>query len=63
MADIVLTDLPEDIPKTAVVQKAEIQFREYQPLIGYNIIPIWNIRKLHLESVGFPIPCEEHKKF
>lgn len=63
MADIVLTDLPEDIPKTAVIQKAEIQFREYQPLIGYNIIPIWNIRKLHLESVGFPIPCEDHKNF
>ena len=32
-------------------------------MIGYNIIPIWNIRKLHLESVGFPIPCEDHKNF
>ena len=34
MADIVLTDLPEDIPKTAVVQKAEIQFREYRQTGG-----------------------------
>lgn len=63
MADIVLIHLPENIPKTGIIQKAEIQFREYQPFICCDIIPIWNIRKLNLESVGFPIPCEDHKNF
>ncbi len=63
MADVVLTHLPEAIPKTEIIQKVEIQFREYQPLICYNIIPIWNVCKLNLESVGFPVPCEEHKNF
>ena len=58
-----LYKMADAIPKTEIIQKVEIQFREYQPLICYNIIPIWNVCKLNLESVGFPVPCEEHKNF
>lgn len=28
-----------------------------------NYIPLWNIKKLTLDSIGFPVPCEDHKSF
>ena len=28
-----------------------------------NYIPLWNIKKLSLTSVGFPVPCEKKKAF
>lgn len=63
MADMTVTGLPEGLTGREKIKRVVIQFGEYSKLIQKDVIPVWNIRKLELESVGFPTPCEDHRNF
>ncbi len=63
MADLVVTGLPEGITGREKIKQVVIQFGEYSKIIQKDVIPVWNIRKLVLETVGFPTPCEDHQNF
>ena len=63
MADICVTKLPEGIDGTETIRRIRFQFGEYHSVVCQDLIPIWNIRKLSLDSIGFPIPCGDHKSF
>lgn len=63
MADVVVTGLPEGITGEEKIKQVTIQFGEYSRIIRKDIIPVWNVRRLELESVGFPTPCEDHRNF
>lgn len=63
LADMVVTGLPEGITGREKIIQVVIQFGEYSKIIQKDVIPVWNIQKLLLESVGFPIPCEDHQNF
>ena len=63
MADVVISDLPDGIKGDEVIKRIEINFGKYSRMICHNLIPIWNIQKLVLDSVGFPVPCEDHKNY
>lgn len=63
IADMVVTKLPEGITGREKIKQVVVRFGEYSKLIQQDVIPVWNIRKLELESVGFPTPCEDHRNF
>ena len=63
IADVVLSELPEGINLNVEIKKIEINFGEYNQIICHDLIPIWNIQKLVLDSIGFPVPCEDHMNF
>ncbi len=63
MADVVVTGLPEGLTGEEKIKQVTVQFGEYSRIIRQDIIPVWNVRRLELESVGFPIPCDDHKNF
>lgn len=63
MADMVVTGLPEGITGREKIKQVVVQFGEYSKIIQKDVIPVWNIQKLSLESVGFPTPCEDHQNF
>lgn len=63
MADVIVTGLPEGITGEEQIKQVTIQFGEYSRIIRKDVIPVWNVRKLELESVGFPTPCEDHQSF
>lgn len=63
MADMVVTGLPEDITGREKIKQVVIPFGEYSRIIQKDVIPVWNIQRLELESVGFPTPCEDHRNF
>lgn len=63
IADVVITKLPDGISWNDTIKRIEINFERFNQIICHNIIPIWNIQKLTLNSVGFPVPCEDHKNF
>lgn len=63
MADVVLTKLPEGLSGNEEIKRIRVDFESYNPMICYEMIPIWNIQKLTLDSVGFPVPCEDHKNY
>ncbi len=63
MADVVLTGLPEETEENEAISRVSIHFGEHHAFVRHNLIPVWNIRKLSLDSVGFPVPCEDHINF
>lgn len=63
MADVIVTGLPEGITGEEKIKQVIIQFGEYSRIIRKDVIPVWNVRRLELESVGFPTPCEDHRNF
>lgn len=63
IADVVITKLPDGISWNDTIKRIEINFERFNQIICHDIIPIWNIQKLTLNSVGFPVPCEDHKNF
>lgn len=63
MADVIVTRLPEGITGREKIKQVTIQFGEYSRIIQKDVIPVWNVQRLELESVGFPTPCEDHLNF
>lgn len=63
MADVVLTKLPDGISGREKIQKIRIQFGGVSPMIHYDLVPVWNVRSLSLNSIGFPAPCEDHRNY
>lgn len=63
MADVVVTGLPEEITGAERIRQVTIQFGEYSRIVQKDVIPVWNIKKLVMEGVGFPVPCEDHVSF
>lgn len=63
MADLVVTGLPEAVTGSEKIKQVTVQFGEYSKIIQKDMIPVWNVQRLELESVGFPTPCEDHRNF
>lgn len=63
MADVVVAGIPEGVTGEEKIEQVSIQFGEYSRIIRQDVIPVWNVRRLELESVGFPTPCEDHRNF
>lgn len=63
MADVVITGLPEGLTGKEKIKQVTIQFGEYSRILLQDVIPVWNVQKLELDSVGFPVPCADHINF
>jgi len=63
MADVVVTKLPEEITGNERIKQVTVRFGEYSRIIQEDIIPVWNIKRLVMESIGFPVPCEDHVSY
>ena len=63
MADICITSLPDEINAQDPVTDFGADFGIYNHFIHYDMIPIWNVCHLKLESVGFPVACGDHENY
>lgn len=63
MADVVLVKAEEGLTGKEKIAKIEIQFGQCSSFIHYHMVPLWNVRQLLLDSVGFPVPCEDHQNY
>lgn len=63
MADLYITELPEELPDSAEVTSLRTDFGEYNDFVHYDMVPIWNVGRLRLESVGFPVACGDHRNY
>ncbi|MEY8356567.1 hypothetical protein AALB39_24890 [Lachnospiraceae bacterium 54-53] len=63
MADICITGLPAEAGDEETITNFGADFGAYNSFIRYGMVPIWNVRHLKLESVGFPVACSDHENF
>lgn len=63
LADVVVTKLPEEIGADEKIREITVHFGEYEQMIKRDLIPVWNIQRVTTESIGFPVPCMDHKSY
>lgn len=63
MGKVILTELPDVIDSNSIIKRFQIDFGQQSQFIRYDLIPIWNIEKIKLETIGFPVPCEDKVNF
>jgi len=63
MVDVIITELPEGVKGDETILRFQIDFGKYSPYVHYDLVPVWNIEKIKLSTIGFPVPCEDHKSF
>ncbi|MDE6847456.1 MAG: hypothetical protein K2J99_17050 [Lachnospiraceae bacterium] len=61
--DVYLTQIPEEAVSDKTITKIEPDLEEFAQWAREDFVPIWNIRKLRMDSVGFPVPCEDHRSY
>lgn len=50
-------ELIEKISSECIWKEVDIDFEEYQALIRYQKLPLWNIEKIFFSSMDFMMPC------
>lgn len=61
--DVYLTSNIYKLPVGEEIVDIVPDLEEFGEWAHDNFIPLWNIRRLTLNSVGFPVPCEDHKSY
>lgn len=61
--DVYMTSDPGRLSAGEEIMAIEPDLEEFEEWAHENFIPLWNLKKLSLNSVGFPVPCEDHKNF
>lgn len=63
MMDVVITELPEEAGNEEQVTGFAADFGEFNQLVRYDMIPLWNVWHLELESIGFPVACGDYENY
>ena len=58
-ADVYIVSSKDTIEADENIVKVDVDFGEYSKYVNYDMIPMWNIKKLVLKGSGFPVPCED----
>lgn len=61
--DVYVEQLPEEMKRAQSILKIEPDLEEFAQWAHEDYLPIWNIKKMKMDSVGFPVPCEDHKSY
>lgn len=62
MFDIIIMEFPEDL-QGEKIEKFSVAFEEITPFVFYDRIPVWNVKQLLLDGVGFPVACDDHENY
>ena len=63
MVDVCIRQIPEDISDDQEITDFGVDFGSFNAQVRFGMMPVWNIRCLKLESMGFPVPCRDHESF
>ena len=51
LADVVVFQAPEGIQKKEKIRQIRIDFGKYKDFVSYDMVPVWNVRKLILDGI------------
>lgn len=49
-----------DLPDDENIIRIKVEFEEYSDAIKYNMVPLWNVKKLVVRDSGYPELCLDH---
>lgn len=59
IADVVLVGCEDSIDADEEIIRIEVDFGEYNKYVEYDMVPVWNVKELNLNSDNFPVPGKE----
>ncbi|WP_425448055.1 hypothetical protein [Dethiothermospora halolimnae] len=59
MIDVYLVEYEGEFTKDESIEEINVNFQELSKDVLYDMVPVWNIEKLKLKTIGFPNPCED----
>lgn len=59
-ADVYLCGMDKPLEKGEKIKEVTINLRKYDKYKKENMVPLWNIQKLELPSLTFPVPALDH---
>lgn len=59
IADVVLVGCEDSIDADEEIVRIEVDFGEYNKYVEYDMLPVWNVKELNLNSDNFPVPGKE----
>jgi len=63
MMDLMILDVPDKAGDQVQASGIGVDFGEYNHMVHYDMIPVWNVWHLELEGIGFPIACGDHENY
>lgn len=63
MVDVCIRQIPDTIPDQQEITDFGMDFGAFNGQVRFGMIPVWNVRRLELESMGFPVPCRDHESY
>ena len=63
MVDICVRRVPDAIPDQEEITDFGADFGPFNDKVSFGMVPVWNIKRLKLESMGFPVPCKDHESY
>lgn len=57
--DVYIVSSKDTIEQDEKIIKIDVDFGEYSKFANYDMVPLWNIKKLTLKGSGFPVPCKD----
>lgn len=63
MMDLYILDVPDEAKDQELASGIGVDFGEYSQMVRYDMVPVWNVWRLQLEGIGFPVACGDHENF
>ena len=63
LVDVYAVDVPEACEDKEIVQSFQVNLGGYTSSVCYDMVPIWNVWHLSIDSIGFPVACKDHKNY
>lgn len=59
ISDVVLVGCEDKIDADEEIVRIEVDFGEYNKYVEYDMVPVWNVKEMKLNSDNFPVPGKE----
>lgn len=63
IADVYLTKCEAQLDEKTLIEEVKVEFLEEGEKIRYDCIPVWNIKREQIDSVGFPDSSDDERYF
>lgn len=63
LVDVYVTEIPGACDDKAVIDSFRVELGGYTSSVCYDMVPVWNVWHLQMDSIGFPVACIDHKNY
>lgn len=63
LVDVYAKAMPDACEDKEIIQSFQVDLGGYTSSVCYDMVPIWNVWHLKIDSIGFPVACKDHENY